>query len=46
VARLNPRSSVREGSEIALSLDTDRLHYFDAISGDAVWDGSDGPVSN
>jgi multiple sugar transport system ATP-binding protein len=37
VARLNPRSAVREGSEIALSIDTDRLHYFDAVSGEAVW---------
>jgi multiple sugar transport system ATP-binding protein len=39
VARLNPRSSVREGTEIALSLDTERLHYFDEISGEALWDG-------
>ena len=39
VARLNPRSAVREGSEIALTFDTDRLHFFDAVTGEAVWNG-------
>jgi multiple sugar transport system ATP-binding protein len=39
VARLNPRSSVREGSEVVLTLDTLRLHFFDPISGEAVWSG-------
>jgi multiple sugar transport system ATP-binding protein len=39
VARLNPRSAVREGIEIALTFDTDRLHFFDSVSGEAVWNG-------
>jgi multiple sugar transport system ATP-binding protein len=39
VARLNPRSAVREGTEIALTFDTDRLHFFDPVSGEAVWNG-------
>jgi multiple sugar transport system ATP-binding protein len=38
VARLSPRSSVTEGEKIALSLATDRLHFFDPESGSAVWD--------
>lgn len=39
VARLNPRSAVREGTEIALTFDTDRLHFFDPVSGNSVWNG-------
>jgi multiple sugar transport system ATP-binding protein len=39
VARLNPRSSVREGSEVLVTLDTERLHFFDHTSGEAVWSG-------
>ncbi|TDQ45719.1 ABC transporter ATP-binding protein [Actinorugispora endophytica] len=35
-ARVNPRSAVRPGHEIALTVDTRRLHYFDIESGLAI----------
>jgi multiple sugar transport system ATP-binding protein len=38
VARLTPRSSVRLGGTVELSIDTDRLHFFDPQSGQAIWD--------
>ncbi|MEY9211331.1 sn-glycerol-3-phosphate ABC transporter ATP-binding protein UgpC [Thermobifida halotolerans] len=35
-ARVNPRSSVRPGQPVALTVDTRRLHYFDSSSGLAI----------
>ncbi len=35
-ARVNPRSSVRPGQPVSLTVDTRRLHYFDASSGLAI----------
>ena len=35
-ARVNPRSSVRPGHPISLTVDTRRLHYFDPSSGLAI----------
>ena len=40
VARYDPRSRVRAGDEVTLSVRTDRLHVFDIDSGLAVRDGS------
>ena len=37
IARLTPRSDVRLGSAIELSIDTGRLHFFDPESGEALW---------
>jgi multiple sugar transport system ATP-binding protein len=39
VARLNPRSQVREQAEVVLVFDTERLHFFDPETGEAVWNG-------
>ncbi|MGH3742739.1 MAG: ABC transporter ATP-binding protein, partial [Micromonosporaceae bacterium] len=37
VARFSPRSSVRVGAEVAVAVDTERLHVFDLASGASVW---------
>jgi multiple sugar transport system ATP-binding protein len=39
VARFSPRSPVREGGQVLVALDTERLHFFDAHSGHAIWQG-------
>jgi len=36
VARVNPRSQVRNGSEISLVIDASRFHFFDLASGEAI----------
>jgi multiple sugar transport system ATP-binding protein len=36
VARLNPRTNVREGQPVELVVDTERLHFFDVDSGSAI----------
>ncbi len=36
VARVSPRSDVKNGSEIELVIDSGRFHFFDMASGDAV----------
>ncbi len=36
VARVSPRSPVRNGSDIELVIDAGRFHYFDMTSGDAI----------
>ena len=40
VARLNPRTNVREGQPVELVVDTERLHFFDADSGSAIQEES------
>jgi multiple sugar transport system ATP-binding protein len=37
IARLTPRSDVRLGAPVELVIDTERLHFFDAQSGEAIW---------
>jgi multiple sugar transport system ATP-binding protein len=37
VARLTPKSQVRLGSPIEVAIDTERLQFFDAQSGEAIW---------
>ena len=37
IARLTPRSDVRLGAPVELVVDTARLHFFDAQSGEAIW---------
>ncbi len=37
VARFTPKSHVRLGQEIEVAVDTERLHFFDPESGDAIW---------
>ncbi|MDR1998566.1 MAG: sn-glycerol-3-phosphate ABC transporter ATP-binding protein UgpC [Frankiaceae bacterium] len=38
VARFGPRSAVREGDQVLVSVDTARLHFFDPVRGESVWD--------
>ena len=40
VARFSPRSLVREGAKVMVSVDTTRLHFFDAKSASAIEDNS------
>jgi multiple sugar transport system ATP-binding protein len=37
VARFTPRATVREGTPVAAVVDTERLHYFDPATGEAIW---------
>jgi multiple sugar transport system ATP-binding protein len=37
IARLSPRSSVAVGDKVAITVATERLHFFDPTSGAAVW---------
>jgi multiple sugar transport system ATP-binding protein len=37
IARLSPRSDVRLGAPVELVIDTERLHFFDGRSGEAIW---------
>jgi multiple sugar transport system ATP-binding protein len=37
VARVNPRTAVREGQQLQLAVDTMRMHFFDPDSGDAIY---------
>jgi len=36
VARLSPRSPVRNGAEITMAVDSSRFHYFDLATGNAI----------
>ena len=36
IARINPNSTVVEGKEIELKIDTSKLHFFDPENGDAI----------
>ena len=38
VARISPRSDFRAGSRVTLVVRTEQLHFFDADSGNAIWD--------
>ncbi len=38
VARLDPRLSVKAGDRLRLSVDTSRIHFFDPLSGAAIYD--------
>jgi multiple sugar transport system ATP-binding protein len=42
VGRFNPRSRVRLAEQIQVAVDVERLHYFDATDGHAIW--GDAPV--
>ena len=37
VARVNPRTAVREGQQLQLAVDTMRMHFFDPDSGGAIY---------
>ena len=37
VARLGPRSRVAPGQMMTFAVDTDRIHYFDPVSGESIW---------
>ena len=38
VASFAPRSRVRAGDQIEVVVDTERIHFFDPDTGDAIWD--------
>ncbi len=38
VARISPRSDFRAGSRVTFVVRTEQLHFFDADSGQAIWD--------
>ena len=38
IARFNPRSRVREGDQVSVALDTERLHVFDLATGESIWE--------
>ncbi|MBV8768219.1 MAG: sn-glycerol-3-phosphate ABC transporter ATP-binding protein UgpC [Hyphomicrobiales bacterium] len=37
VARADPRTPVQAGARLRFTVDTERLHFFDKDSGDAIW---------
>ena len=37
IARVNPNSVVKEGDKITLAIDPSKLHYFDTVSGNAMY---------
>jgi multiple sugar transport system ATP-binding protein len=37
IARFNPRSHVKIGDKTVMALDTERLHFFEPSTGDAIW---------
>jgi multiple sugar transport system ATP-binding protein len=41
IARLNPRTSARQGDQIELVVDTGRLHFFDPDSGSGIYGNSE-----
>jgi multiple sugar transport system ATP-binding protein len=41
VARLDPRTRVRQGDEIELVVDTHRLHFFDIEDGSGIYEGKE-----
>jgi multiple sugar transport system ATP-binding protein len=44
LARLNPRTQAQPGDRIELVVDTHRLHFFDADTGDGIYGVADAPV--
>jgi multiple sugar transport system ATP-binding protein len=44
VARLDPRVRIAVGDQLALTVDVDRLHFFDAETGDAIGAAGVSPV--
>jgi multiple sugar transport system ATP-binding protein len=40
VARLDPRSAIRAGTRVTFSVDTERLHFFDPDTGQAIATGT------
>ena len=46
MARLNPRTKAKKGEEIALVVDVNRMHYFDADTGQGIYGGDDAPRSS
>ena len=38
VARISPRSDFRAGSRVTFVVRTEQIHFFDADSGQAIWD--------
>ena len=44
IARIDPRVAVAVGDQLALAVDVDRLHFFDAETGDAIRAAGASPV--
>jgi multiple sugar transport system ATP-binding protein len=38
IGRCSPRSSIRENDRVIVRVDTDHLHYFDPVTGLALWE--------
>jgi multiple sugar transport system ATP-binding protein len=45
VARVDPRVPIVDGDRLTLAVDVDRLHFFDAETGDAIRATEDAPVA-
>src|SRR5262245_58744856 len=46
MARLNPRTKATQGEEIELVVDVNRMHYFDADTGEGIYGGDEAPRSS
>ena len=44
VARVDPRVRIADGDQLTLAVDVDRLHFFDAETGDAIQVADASPV--
>jgi multiple sugar transport system ATP-binding protein len=40
IGRFSPRSHIRENDQVTVLVDTDHLHFFDPVTGLALWDAS------
>jgi multiple sugar transport system ATP-binding protein len=44
IARVNPRTKARDGHTLELAVDTTRLHFFDPVTGGAIYAEASIPV--
>jgi multiple sugar transport system ATP-binding protein len=44
IARIDPRVRIADGERLTLAVDVDRLHFFDAETGEAIREADASPV--